>query len=816
MTLDMARNRSTTEEKSSSRTNVDERNARINVNCWFCNHNCYIDAEKINNWFCQTCKQYNGFKLDGDYNIEVPGQRDVKDHRTETVCEGGDFHSASSLLCAACNTNQILYVRQLASFQPMSEESYDAELESYRHYLEEVHQLCTTCKQKVKECVEEQDRLLRSRMSSSQVEKIKALNREPSESLVYNEAQPLRQIQTTYILTALFVTCLLLALLHVIICLRLYAVGLVSGEGESAPWLRHFMLWLMARIPAQGVLLAEESVIFLGAAVCIGGLFLCGKHSLYPEDSLLLLLWLVMIVTNSTSVFYWTEWLHVSDGAALLLSIVTATLALVACLRPRQPRHFSHLLLSRKSINVSKTLTQKLDGHSTSQTEPALQEDSESSLVDSAVKPNGPPPFEEVRQDLETFSIGLSKKSNSKSSIWSLPEIVTSMSKDNSSPGLNNSDSEPMVPDSTTEETAPAKHTPRSVLSPSRLGFLTFDSSPGSRSPSPWDPIRSNDSELTSHPFPQHCPDHADSELVITPQKLSSDSYNAGFVQQHSITNSSDLENKKGVWTNELRSPDKLSHALYTQHSTHSSHRGYIDVPHCSRMGNTRTSQSSLYSQGMTRSRPHVELQSNMNWSPVEMPKDANGARRRSQRLAMAGKLRKPWPLKKSLSCNNAMDRENLEKAGIASRSARVLPSTSSSPSERVKEPAQSSMFKSENSNLSQGLGSPMFRGEWKGNFSHYRDAKALKPLKSRHSPEESLNTNFVSRNTCRAKYQSGFLGGFSDEEDMEIDDPDSRGQRSPHFGGNDKSWRWILIGTVIGASITCNIFLLLHGWLQH
>ena len=71
----------------------------------------------------------------------------------------------------------------------------------------------------------------------------------------------------------------------------------------------------------------------------------------------------------------------------------------------------------------------------------------------------------------------------SKSSIWSLPAVVAaSLVPDLSTSGSGDSmASDHMAPDSTTGEhyTPLRAGSPRSVLSPSRLGFLTFDSSPG-------------------------------------------------------------------------------------------------------------------------------------------------------------------------------------------------------------------------------------------------------------------------------------------------------------------------------------------------
>ncbi|XP_078463893.1 transmembrane protein 201 [Lampetra planeri] len=153
------------------------------VNCWFCNENTTVPYGNQNCWDCPHCEQYNGFREDGDYNKPIPAQHsEYLNHGTPTGgaweatrSSGGagagssgsvvqQWVSSRHLLCRRCAANQQLKIRQIANFTPRSEDSYDDEVELYRHHLEQTYRLCRPCQTAVECYIRHQDRQIRTRM----------------------------------------------------------------------------------------------------------------------------------------------------------------------------------------------------------------------------------------------------------------------------------------------------------------------------------------------------------------------------------------------------------------------------------------------------------------------------------------------------------------------------------------------------------------------------------------------------------------------------------------------------------------------------
>nr|XP_022902101.1 uncharacterized protein LOC111414874 isoform X1 [Onthophagus taurus] len=123
----------------------------VKVNCWFCNESTKVPYENRNAFNCPNCSQYNGFDESGGYNKDIPEQHD----ELLNVCTPQMFkiNRKSSLngLCRLCNNNQRLKVYQLASFIPLNEENYDAEVDHFGKQLEKAYKLCPECDFKVKQ-----------------------------------------------------------------------------------------------------------------------------------------------------------------------------------------------------------------------------------------------------------------------------------------------------------------------------------------------------------------------------------------------------------------------------------------------------------------------------------------------------------------------------------------------------------------------------------------------------------------------------------------------------------------------------------------
>jgi hypothetical protein len=125
---------------------------KVKVNCHFCNLDSKVPYAETNNWTCSVCDQYNGFQEDGDYNkpvhhIQSIANTFVNNLRTQKVAENG--------LCKACNLNQELKIKQLASFTGDGEEQ-----EEYRLHLERVYRLCAGCEEILASKLKEQDNKL--------------------------------------------------------------------------------------------------------------------------------------------------------------------------------------------------------------------------------------------------------------------------------------------------------------------------------------------------------------------------------------------------------------------------------------------------------------------------------------------------------------------------------------------------------------------------------------------------------------------------------------------------------------------------------
>ena len=60
------------------------------------------------------------FVQDGDYNKEVPAQY-TEDINHPVTCHQTEFLTRGQYLCHRCQRNQLLKVKQLATFEPLNE-----------------------------------------------------------------------------------------------------------------------------------------------------------------------------------------------------------------------------------------------------------------------------------------------------------------------------------------------------------------------------------------------------------------------------------------------------------------------------------------------------------------------------------------------------------------------------------------------------------------------------------------------------------------------------------------------------------------------
>ncbi|KAM4737853.1 transmembrane protein 201 isoform 2-T2 [Anableps anableps] len=152
--------------------------AHANVNCWFCNQNTVVPYGNRNCWDCPNCDQYNGFQENGDYNKPIPAQ--YMEHLNHGVSGSVptletpktlQWVNCQMLLCRKCNNNQTAKIKQLASYVPRDDDNYDEEIEAYKHHLEQTFKLCRPCQTAVEYYIKYQNRQLRTRLLTHQLQR---------------------------------------------------------------------------------------------------------------------------------------------------------------------------------------------------------------------------------------------------------------------------------------------------------------------------------------------------------------------------------------------------------------------------------------------------------------------------------------------------------------------------------------------------------------------------------------------------------------------------------------------------------------------
>lgn len=126
------------------------------VSCWFCNEESYVYFFKKNSWNCENCGQYNGFNKDGDYNKPMP---EMQNATNKKFCHtnGQQAVSSNNFLCEKCNNYQELKLLELKNFESKADDKSEEEYNLYRKKLDQIYDLCVTCKQKLNIHLRKQD-----------------------------------------------------------------------------------------------------------------------------------------------------------------------------------------------------------------------------------------------------------------------------------------------------------------------------------------------------------------------------------------------------------------------------------------------------------------------------------------------------------------------------------------------------------------------------------------------------------------------------------------------------------------------------------
>uniref|UniRef100_A0A6A7FX98 Transmembrane protein 201-like n=1 Tax=Hirondellea gigas TaxID=1518452 RepID=A0A6A7FX98_9CRUS len=146
----------------------------VRVNCWFCNADTKVPYKRKNCFVCPSCKQYNGFNEDGDYNCDMPAQyceslnsppskplQSQQQSRTEST----SGLSLGNGLCQTCNLYQAMKVKALSEFVPSHPDKFDEEVEIYNRRLERLYGgLCRVCTKTLNYALGEQDSWLKPKL----------------------------------------------------------------------------------------------------------------------------------------------------------------------------------------------------------------------------------------------------------------------------------------------------------------------------------------------------------------------------------------------------------------------------------------------------------------------------------------------------------------------------------------------------------------------------------------------------------------------------------------------------------------------------
>ncbi|KAM9344361.1 transmembrane protein 201 isoform 2-T2 [Pholidichthys leucotaenia] len=276
------------------------------------------------------------------------------------------------LLCRKCNNNQSAKIKQLASYIPRDDENYDAEIEAYKHHLEQTYKLCRPCQTAVEYYIKYQNRQLRTVLLNHQLHR----TRETDMGFVkssYSMSSPTGVI--------------LLRALAFLICAFLFAVSFckVSNQPDSplspqtlsggvippkpqphnesttnndnngtAPvW--QGLLDLLPNEAKENAKLVwhhgrdnQLAVVSLGVLTCLSSIFLAGPTRLRRIDAVSSVMWFIilclyLVESYLGSALSWMDTAKVASISFCWLVSFAAAVATRKPLSPRRPRYRRYL-----------------------------------------------------------------------------------------------------------------------------------------------------------------------------------------------------------------------------------------------------------------------------------------------------------------------------------------------------------------------------------------------------------------------------------------------------------------------------------------
>ncbi|XP_071109660.1 transmembrane protein 201-like [Haliotis cracherodii] len=304
----------------------------VRVNCWFCNGDTVVPYGNRNCWDCPGCEQYNGFDKAGDYNKDIPAQH-MSDLNHGIGCSPEEYLGSSSALCNGCEENQLLKVKQLASFVPMNEDNYDVEIDAYKDHLERVYELCDPCKVTVEHELMKQDDALRAKLhantsdtsNTSQTSHMDGLS-ELSSSTYGNAGDLLG-------LTSLLCACLVLA----------YSLAQYPSMLSD--------VWPLLTF-AETMRPYQQALHYTGLGLCLMSKILIGKDRLFLVDVVVSVTWILCAAVVTRDITLLSPRL-VDDKVLTVLFGVNLLMSLASCIITRTRTTATTQTFKRLSLDKS-------------------------------------------------------------------------------------------------------------------------------------------------------------------------------------------------------------------------------------------------------------------------------------------------------------------------------------------------------------------------------------------------------------------------------------------------------------------------------
>ncbi|XP_050412162.1 transmembrane protein 201 [Patella vulgata] len=305
------------------------------VNCWFCNNKTVVPYGNVNCFDCPHCEQYNGFEKDGGYNKTIPAQF-YEDMNHVMTCQAKEYLGATSTLCATCQQNQQLKIRQLSIFEPLIEENYDIEVEEYKTQLERNYKLCVECQTRVDNELAKQNKTLYKKLIGTKFDECSNLDETVCSTNDIEETEAMSPL-----CQRLFTVCsgLVVFLSVILVCNMSLYTAVISRHIPS----------IILDVTYHTVQPHAFPLIVLTTFLTLLSKLIIGKNRLYMVDNIHSFTCLILLLSKSQYVPYWMF----PDLPVLLIHSISLITAICCLIRSRPLSNATTATFKRLSLDKS-------------------------------------------------------------------------------------------------------------------------------------------------------------------------------------------------------------------------------------------------------------------------------------------------------------------------------------------------------------------------------------------------------------------------------------------------------------------------------